>query len=215
MRYQFATIAVLMLFMTGCFIGKPGSGISKTETREVEDFHQVALRGSGEVNVKVGGPKSVTVTLDDNLIEMVTTEVKDGKLTIAVEGSYSSRIGLKVEIVVPELNGFFCSGSGDAIIQDVQSPSFEASVSGSGSIEASGKTDSVDVRIAGSGDVNLKQLETSDSKVSISGSGSVSVNSRKTVSVDISGSGDVDIYGDSPIVTKSISGSGDVTVHKQ
>ena len=210
MHKKIGSWAILLVFIAGCSLGKPGSGTSKTETRQTDDFSRVSLQCSGNVDIQVGGPKSVTVSLDDNLIDMVRTEVKDGKLIIRSTGRYSSSIGLQVDVVVPELDGFYCSGSGDANIKDIDSKWFEAHVSGSGGIRASGIAETVNVQISGSGEIDLTNLSSATADVAISGSGDVQVTSTRRVTANISGSGDVKIHGDPPEVVEAISGSGDV-----
>lgn len=58
-----------------------GSGVSGEQTRVVSAFSGVELVGSNIVTV--GGPRSVIVRGDDNLLSHVTTSVRFGRLTIA------------------------------------------------------------------------------------------------------------------------------------
>jgi hypothetical protein len=72
-RCAFAAVALLL---GGCGLTTvEGSGVEASEQRDVEAFREIELDGSADVTVTIGGPPSVTVTTDDNLLERVTAEV--------------------------------------------------------------------------------------------------------------------------------------------
>ena len=93
--------------------GIKGSGDRVTESRDVADFNKIRTSGACDVYVSFGDTRSVTVTFDDNLVDLIKTEVKGKTLRIYSEESYSSRKSCKVEITVPKLVAIKSSGSGD------------------------------------------------------------------------------------------------------
>ena len=159
MRRLIVLPALLVLLVPGCMIGTPGSGVSKTEEREVEDFDRVDFSGSGEVTIRIGQEKSVTVTFDDNLIEMVETKVVDGELIIDVNGSYHSSLGLDIEIGTPQLVAASTSGVGDVEIHDAQGTDLRLSISGVGEITGTGQVDNLEVTVSGVGSAELRELK--------------------------------------------------------
>ena len=188
-----------------------GSGVSKTETRTVTDFHRIAVDGCADLSVQVGGATSVAVTGDDNLVGFVTTEVRDGSLVIGMKsGSYSTHVNLRVAITTPGLDALSIRGSSDAEVSGIAGGSFSAEIKGSGDVRASGKVDRLDAVIAGSGDLHLDGLEAREANVGVSGSGDVEVWTTESLVASVSGSGDVRYRGD-PKVTKSVAGSGSVS----
>ena len=94
------------------FSGVHGSGVGAVQTRILPSFTSLDLTGSSTVNVHVGRPQSVVVHADDNLIELVKTDVRDGQLVIAENGHFSSTRSLVVEVTVPRLSRATLSGSG-------------------------------------------------------------------------------------------------------
>ena len=109
-RVSLVLSLALPILLAGCliessscdFVGVRGSGVLKTEARTVGEFKRISSRGSADVAVKIGSPASVEVTADDNLVQYVTTEVKDGTLEIGMKsGSYHFSKGLKVAIRRP------------------------------------------------------------------------------------------------------------------
>jgi len=187
-----------------------GSGISKTESRAVTDFRRIVVEGSADLSVRVGDATSVSVTGDDNLVALVTTEVRDGSLVIGMKpGSYSTRVDLRVAITTPGLEALSIQGSSDAELSGISGETFSAEILGSGDVRASGKVDRLEAAVSGSGDLRLDGLESREAKVGISGSGDVDVWATEILVASVSGSGDVRYRGE-PKVTKSVAGSGSV-----
>src|SRR5206468_9037998 len=114
-----------------------GSGVEKTETRQVGDFRAVEVEGPADVAVTVGSAPSLTVTADDNLLEHVVTEVREGTLFVGMKpGSYSPRVGLKVVATATALDSAKVSGSGDLALSGLSGERFRIQISGSGDARA-------------------------------------------------------------------------------
>jgi hypothetical protein len=187
-----------------------GSGVRTTQAREVGEFHAIELRGCADVRARIGSERTLSVSTDDNLVDKVRTEVRDGTLFIDLErGSYSFRSGVVVDVTVPSLDRLAISGSGDASIDGLAQDKLEISVSGSGDVCGTGKVETLDADVSGSGDLDLQHIVAHTATVSISGSGDIHVQATERLDANISGSGDVTYRGD-PRVHSSVSGSGDV-----
>ncbi len=79
-RASLGMLLLALLLLGGCSSlpgGTAGSGTAKTETRPVAGFTSIELAGTGDVQVKQTGTESLTVTADDNLLPLLTTEVVD------------------------------------------------------------------------------------------------------------------------------------------
>src|ERR1700677_3466463 len=87
------TAFVVILFsviVNGCFgPSVSGSGHLISETRNVSDFSNVSLEGSGRVVIQQGGAESVTVTGDDNLLSHIETEVRGNTLVLGEKSGVS------------------------------------------------------------------------------------------------------------------------------
>jgi hypothetical protein len=187
-----------------------GSGVAKTEQREPGQFEKVRIDGMADVNIQIGEPASLAVTTDDNLMEIITTEVDCGTLVIGSKQSHSSKIGVKVTITVPELSGVEINGAGDIKVTGVNAEKFSAIIRGSGDIEVAGTTKELTAEIKGSGDLKLGNLVAGNASVSVAGSGDGTVNVSDQLSVSVAGSGDIRYKGSPKNVQKSIAGSGSV-----
>ena len=96
------------------------------------------------------------------------------------------------------------------MIRNYDQPSLFVAIDGSGEVEATGRTDAVELDISGSGEADFSGLETSDADIEISGSGEAIAGPTGAARIAISGSGDVDLTRRPASLTQSISGSGDV-----
>jgi hypothetical protein len=208
--------ALVGIVLLGCIrvSGGPrvvGSGVSQTETRQVGVFHNVRIDGAAKVNIKIGDEPALTVTADDNILPIITTDVRGDTLVISCEDnvSYSPKVGVTVEITTPALSAVEINGSGDVNVTDLKAQKFSAIIRGSGDVRATGSADTINAEIKGSGDIKLGELQAKSGSVSVAGSGNATVNVSDQLNVSVAGSGDIRYKG-SPKIQKSIAGSGSV-----
>lgn len=215
MRTVSTLLAVVMVVgHCGCVVYMPsnaveGSGAVTAQQRQIGDFDGIVLYGDADLDVQVGKSTSVTVTIDDNLLELIQTEVYGGRLVIKNLRSYRSEHGLHVGITVPRLTYLDIAGAGDVQIDNLQSDDFELQISGAGDVFGHGAARDLSVQINGSGNVDFSDLTATDASVTINRSGDVQVHAVERLSATIHGSGDIRYRG-SPVVERSILGSGDI-----
>ncbi len=213
-----------------------GSGKTTTETRTVGEFQAINSAASIDIRVQQGAQQPLQLKGDDNLLALLETVVENttSGATLVVRWkpgtSIYNRSRTQINVVVPKLSAFALTGSGDATIENFNTPSLKLTVSGSGDVKAPGlTTDELHVSVAGSGDVNgtgkatvlkvsvagsgdvrLGDMKADDVTVKVAGSGDVAVHAQKSLDISIAGSGDV-VYTGAAVVKKSVAGSGSVT----
>ena len=192
-----------------------GSGDLITEERDVGSFKRIESSGAADIFVTVGEELSVKVTLDDNLIDLIETKVRGKTLKIESRENYRSRHGCRIEITVRELERVYLRGSGDILVERLETEFFEFKLSGSGSLVAEGATDELEVHLSGSGDIDTRDLIAREAYVSLSGSGEIKIHAEESFDGSLSGSGDIAIYGNPPDFSKSVSGSGSIRKKKR
>jgi hypothetical protein len=204
-------VVLAVLVVTGCDSAAiKGSGTSKTETRTVGKFNAVELLGSGRLVIERTGTESLSITADDNLLPLYTSEIRDGTLYLSVEkGKSVSGMRPLYNITVGDLREVELIGSGDIVATKLDGASFSMSIAGSGSATLAGRVDALDISIAGSGSADAAELKAKRGKVSISGSGNVTVAASDELDASIAGSGSI-LYIGSPKVSSSIAGSGSI-----
>jgi hypothetical protein len=210
--------------------GVKGQGPKVTKTLELADFNGLALTISGDVFLRQGNSQSVKVEAQQNILDLISTEVKDGVWKIKFDKNVGNHEGVKIWVTVPHLTQATVSGSGSIkgentfsglgdlrlaisgsgnISLNSNSNSLDVAISGSGDMNLAGNTGKCGIAISGSGDISAFDLEMASCSVRISGSGDASVNVKDNLEVAIAGSGDVYYKGDAKVKSK-ISGSGDV-----
>jgi hypothetical protein len=210
-----------------------GSGVSKTETRNVSGFRGIALGVHARLEIRQGASEALSITGDDNILPLVETVVESGVLKIRWkhEGDYSTRYqDLAVVVDVRNLDAITLGGSGrihakalktaslaariggsgDIVIDSLEADSATATVSGSGHFTAAGRAETVQATLAGSGQLSAGKLEARHARTTLQGSAKATVWARDTLNATIAGSGEVEYYG-RPSVRQTIAGSGSVT----
>ena len=187
-----------------------GSGVAKTQTRDLASFDGIELNSSAEAVVKVGTRQSVSVEADDNLIDRVKTEVSGGRLIVRTSGFFASANRTRITISVPKLAAVQLRGSGSLRADGLNGGGLKIDLSGSGSVEASGRVDRLDVTVNGSGSANLRGLAAREAAVSVNGSGSVDVDAKESLRAVSRGSGGITYSGKPRRVDRQALGSGSI-----
>lgn len=197
-------------------------------------FDRVNLKGSMDVEVKVGEAISVRVVADEDRIDDIETFVENGTLVIrtkrGVRWSWGSSGRSVVYVTVPELSAAVLQGSGDMEVTGPEAGSFdltlqgsgdlsvdaakfgsvEVLVQGSGDIKLDGNCDALTATVQGSGDIEADDLRCKSAELTVQGSGDIDAFASERVQVDLRGSGDVTVSGSPAMVDRYVRGSGEV-----
>lgn len=217
-----------------------GSGNVVTQQRSVGSYDGVALSGSFDVELVAGTEGSLTLKGDDNLLQHLETEVKNGTLHIRPEKGYNLEPsswnggGILVTVPVESIDAVSLSGSGDIVGKtrlkseslrasmsgsgdislEVEAGQIEVALSGSGDIALSGTANRAEIRVSGSGDVKAYELQAREVEAVVAGSADIRVTATESLTARVSGSGDIHYRGNPAKLDAKTSGSGDVTQGK-
>ncbi len=209
-----------------------GNGKLKKESREMTSYTAVASSGSWDVMIAYGESNTIQVEGDENLLNYIETEVKDGRLSIRPKKNVNLRSKNKITVYVSltKMTGIYLSGSGDIIGQGRfrndgttdfklsgsgsiklnfdKVKTAEVAISGSGDILLAGSANTVNTKISGSGNADCSNLIADDASAHVSGSGNVKLNANHSVDASISGSGNISYKGAATDIRKHVAGSG-------
>src|SRR5439155_730241 len=87
-----------------------GSGKLASESRSVAAFTAIDIEGSADVVLTQDATQSVRVEADDNIVPIITTEVKNGKLTISTSKSVTTKNKMTVYISIPTVTALGIDG---------------------------------------------------------------------------------------------------------
>jgi hypothetical protein len=208
-------VLLSVLAFTGCgsaVTGVPGSGVSKTESREVEDFHSIEMLGAGKVNASEGDGPTLSITTDDNLLELISTKVVDGVLVIKPLESISPKSGITFEVSATQLKSLEVSGAGKFTLSELSGPELAIKIAGAGSVGGNGNVESLEIVVEGAGSVDLGDLKSKSTNIEISGAGSATVFASESVDASVNGVGTITVHGNPQDVVKSVGGIGKINI---
>ncbi len=203
------------------------------EERRVGEFTRVALTGDGRVEVSQGNVCSLTVEAAEDVLPLVTSEVRDGELVLGVrrEGPGGrlrrKRLDVRFRVTLVSVSGLTLSGAGRMDAPSIVAGSLSLVVSGAGALEVgrlgarsldvvlsgrgscevAGKVGTQRIRLSGAGSYVAPDLESAAAKVVVSGSGDAVIRVRDTLDARVSGTGSVRYHG-APTVRQRVTGVG-------
>lgn len=237
---RIAIALVVSIFLSSCGFdiqigdfgtGKKGNGNVVTDSRAVSDeFTRVSASEGLMVYVTQAEDFAIEVEADDNIIDLIRTDIKNGKLRIHAEeniGKATKNIYISLPKItelhassgshletknVVRSNELTIDGSSGAVLEvDLVAQELEIDASSGANIEISGTADNADVDVSSGGNINAKDLETKTCTADASSGGNVKIQVSKSLMADASSGGNISYSGD-PTVEKKKSVSG--SVHK-
>lgn len=214
----FIAAAMVLTVISSCTkLRLRGDGAIVSETRNVSSFTSIDVDGDVDVEVYQSNENKVILTAYQNLIPVYETKVKGNTLKLGFRDGYWNvrNNNMRVEVYTTDVNSVNLNGSGDVRVgSSIASQDFNARINGSGSIVVDNNHfENVNFKVNGSGDIDAKKAVCKNVYADISGSGSIDVNVTNMLTVKISGSGNVNYWGDPVTVNTDISGSGKVRKH--
>ena len=207
-----------------------GNGNIITKERSVSNFDKIGISGSFDVQLTKGNEGEISIKADENLMEYIITEVKDGRLKIKPKKGHQLKSTKTIQITVSftDIVEVSLAGSGDVSTSDaidgsdlklslagsgdmnlkVSTKNLTSKIAGSGNISLNGNTDEFSCSIAGSGNINGYDLKATVTNAKIAGSGNVEVNAVTEIHASIAGSGNVYYTGDPDVEKSNAVGSG-------
>ena len=139
-------------FRFGHGTGQIGSGVARSEPRDLGEFSSIHAEGTATLDVEVKSGRAghmVELTADDNLLGLVATEVRDGVLEVGPTVSINPSTGLRLKVSVPALSGIHLEGANHLNL-NIDSPGeFNLHIEGAGRVKAAGKVGSLIVHSEG------------------------------------------------------------------
>lgn len=201
------------------FVSPAFAGEMATRTYELQDFSAIEISGAYELSVKVGDDYSVTITGHEEEMERADVYVRDGALVLGSKKRFhrekdnDGHDDMQAVVTMPALDRLSVSGVVDADIKGVDAGAFRVNLSGVGEVTIAGRCKRLDARVSGVGELNAKALECSDADVALSGMGEASVYARDWAKAEVSGMGEINIYGSPATVDKRGGFFSEITVH--
>jgi hypothetical protein len=212
--YGLAAYLAALSLLTGCYFnlggsGVRGSGIVKTESRQVAGFSSISFKSEGRVTVQQTGKESLTIRGEDNILPLLESRVADRTLYLGTVNDADINPTKLIEFVVEvkSLEGLNMRGAGSMEAKGIQGKRLSVSLGGVGNVTVEGSADALDLSLSGVGSYQGEEFKTKQATVRSSGVGSAVINVSEQLDAAVSGVGSVEYIG-SPQVRESVRGVG-------
>ena len=229
------TIAlILALFLSSCAFdinfgdGKKGNGVIAEDRREItEEFTVVSASEGLDVYITQANEFEITVEADENIIDLIGTDIKDGKLKIhAIENI--GRATKKIYVSLPDITGLESSSGADLIGKSViesdkivlgassgsdlqvelNADEVDANSSSGAAIKLSGEANLLNASASSGSDIRAKDFKVQTCSAEASSGADISVNVSESLIADASSGADISYTGEASVQkNKSVSGS--------
>ncbi len=212
--YRLILFLLTLSISTACTIslnGIRGSGVLKTEVREVTTFSTISFQSVGKLKIQQTDRESLTIIAEENILPILESRVSDGTLYIENTNPSSINPSQPIEFIVEikKLESLFTKAVGSIEVVGIQGKSLSVSLDGVGSMAIAGNVDVLDLDLSGVGSFNGESLKAKQAKVRNKGVGNVVVNVSEKLDISASGLGAIEYIG-SPQVTESVKGMGEI-----
>ncbi len=227
---------VLVTTITSCHFDmhlkhENGNGNVETEEREVtQDFDQVKGSRGLDVYLTEGNENKIVVEADENLLNLIETNISNGKLTITSSKNIGKAKAKKVHVTFVTLTSIEASSGsdvvGNSVIKsesltldsssgadlevEVFTKELYAETSSGADIDVTGKASKLSAKASSGSDLNAKKLEVITCNAKASSGANITVNVKEKIDAKASSGGDVRYYGNPVSVTKKDGSSGSI-----
>jgi hypothetical protein len=237
-KLVYFTTAILIL-LPSCIIsgwdqGITGNGRVVEETRDISGFTGVHISSGIDVMISQGDDFQVIVEADENLQDVILTEMEGNMLVVKTDHvNIRSARSKKVHVTLPELSDLKISSAGDCLGQtafncddldisissagnltlEVDARQIDVDISSSGDCRISGSADELDATLSSAGDLNAFDLEAGTVDVVVSSAGDARVHATDEISMNASSAGNIYYRGDAKVIRSHTSSAGDI-IHR-
>lgn len=209
-------VAALVALLAGCanlgisedFNGVVGDGPIVTQTREVGAFTGVQVGGGIHLRAQVGAEQSVQLAGQQNILDILDTEVEGGILHIRNRANYSASREVTLTVSVESLDDLDLSGGAEGQVRGVDSDELAVVVSGGAELTIDGRAADLHLEATGGAQAHLADLEVDIAHIECSGGSQAELNAGSVMG-EASGGCIVDLNDDA-MVDVDVSGGSQV-----
>jgi len=201
---------MLVTLLAACSTGLKGSGTHAESPREVEQFSALTVKGGFEVTVSIGDEHSVVLDGDDNILDVITTTVEDGRLNVETTEKINPDLPLRLTVTSPVLTDMSVEGAAEVSLSGLAGDTFGFSCDGACDATISGSTTALNLSLSGAANLNTRDLEAQDVTISVDGAADVTVCANQSLTATLSGAGAVHYACEPENVSQTVRGAGTI-----
>lgn len=224
-------LAFLLAITSSCTFagdGIKGNGNVVKQERDISSFSGLDVGGAFKVFLTQGEKESLVVEADENLLDIIETEVRGNTLKISTSKDINNSKALNIYLTFKDLsemdisgacqvsgeNKFKlgnldvdCSGASDVTMK-LAAEGLTLDCSGASQMDLYGSAESIEMDISGASHLDASDLEAKTCKAEVSGASHGKVFVTGELSAEVSGAGSLKYKGDAVIRNHDVSGAG-------
>ena len=213
---------VLLFLSFHSFAQLKGSGKTITKTYDYKDFDKINFEDlDGKIEVEVGKPFGIVVTIDDNLFPLLEVKKIDSnnELTISLKGNPNNKMyiedtNIKIKVSLPIATYLKNDTNSNMKVDGITGKYLKVATLDNGSTTLNGSIENLESINKGNGVLNAKQLVAKNAKIKASGNGNVYVNVSEMITAKTSGNCSVINYGTATFNSESTSSGNSNFINK-
>jgi hypothetical protein len=232
---SYLSVLFLLAAGTSCISINPGesvwgNGNVVSEDRGIEDFEGLKVSSGIDVLMKQGSEVSLMLEADENLHDVIKTEVVDHTLRIYTSKNIRKAKAMKVYLTYVDLNSIRISSEGDVkgentlktdvldidlssagdLDLDLEAEEVHCDISSSGDARLSGKTGLIEADLSSAGDLHAYDLIARKCDVSCSSAGDARIYGTEEFDLNCSSAGSIYYRGEGSLVRAKTSSAGSI-----
>jgi hypothetical protein len=203
-----------------------------TEDRSTkDDFTKIKVSTGLDLYISQGSKNQITVEADENLQDIIRTEVKDGVLRIYSEKNIWRAKARKVYVTVETLEALTATSGSDAYAKEtlkvndlkisatsgadihisVSANTIETTATSGSNIEVSGASNNHISKATSGASIDAYQLRSKNVTVKVTSGANINVHASESIDAKATSGGDIDFKGSPKKVNKKTSSGGSVS----
>ncbi len=223
-------LGFVLMLQSGCtygFTGIKGDGNVVKQERQLESFNAIDVGGAFKVFLTQGDKEFAIVEADENLLDVISTEVRGQTLVIKTTEDIRDSEALNIYLTFKDLDKMDisgachltsenklklgdieldCSGASDVDLK-MEVQDLELDFSGASNIDLYGSAETVELDLSGASDLDAYDLEAEIYHADISGASHAKIFVNQELSADVSGAASLKYKGDPNIKHHDVSGA--------
>ena len=233
------TAPKLLTLLFVLFVGLQSYGATGNErgkVRNIKNFQAIKVSSGIDLYLKMGSSETLKIEADDDLLDDITTEVKNGTLHINMKQqnnwfNWGSNRSAKIFVTVKKLNELDVSAgcdvksentlegeelkvnasSGSDVNLDVYYKTLSVSSSSGSDARVVGKVKNFVAKASSGSDIKARELEAAIGKLTASSGSDISVTIMDELYAKASSGADIKYYGNPKIKDTDTSSGGDIS----
>jgi hypothetical protein len=179
-----------------------GSGVIASQARPVSGFAAVTVSGPIRLVLQESGSESLVVTTDDNVIAVVQSEVRDGRLFLGFvpDTSLTRTSEIVCRVTMREVREVAASGAARLELSGIDSTRLAITLSGATTASAGGVAEELLLEVSGASRWTAGDLHSRAVTASVSGASYGLVRASHALVASVSGASVLEYFGDPDVV---------------